>query len=300
MTLKQLEAFYWAATCASFQLAAQRVHLSTSSLSKRLAELEDSLGVQLFDRTAHRAQLTEAGERLLPRAAALLQAAQETRSSVGGSSDITGRCHFGVGELSALTWLPQAVAHVSHTHSRLRLEPHVNVGEALVERLRSGELDCAVIAGGSTQHGAIASVPVGEARFAWVASPALVPDATGVSAALLERCALVTLPGGAGTSRLLDDWLLAMGIAAPRRLTCNSWGAVAGLLIEGLGVGILPHGWARHLEERGDLRTLRARRALPPLTYTFQKRSNDDRQLLAAMLAAVRETVDFSRAPRLL
>ena len=33
MTLKQLEAFYWAATCASFALAAQRLQLSTSSLS---------------------------------------------------------------------------------------------------------------------------------------------------------------------------------------------------------------------------------------------------------------------------
>ena len=66
MTLKQLEAFYWAATCANFTTAAQRVHLSISSLSKRLTELEQSLGRTLFDRSGHRATLTEAGQALLP------------------------------------------------------------------------------------------------------------------------------------------------------------------------------------------------------------------------------------------
>ena len=64
MTLKQLEAFYWAATCRNFAVAAQRVNLSLSSLSKRIAELEASLGQTLFDRAGHRAVLTEAGERL--------------------------------------------------------------------------------------------------------------------------------------------------------------------------------------------------------------------------------------------
>ena len=53
MTLKQLEAFYWAATCASFAVAAERLHLSVSSLSKRIAELEDALGRPLFDRSGH-------------------------------------------------------------------------------------------------------------------------------------------------------------------------------------------------------------------------------------------------------
>ena len=61
MTLKQLEAFYWAATCVNFTVAAERVHLSVSSLSKRIAELEASLGVDLFDRSGRSAKLTAQG-----------------------------------------------------------------------------------------------------------------------------------------------------------------------------------------------------------------------------------------------
>lgn len=61
MTLKQLETFYWATTCINFAVAAKRINLSTSSLSKRISELETSLGLLLFDRSGHRAILTEAG-----------------------------------------------------------------------------------------------------------------------------------------------------------------------------------------------------------------------------------------------
>lgn len=300
MTLKQLEAFYWAATCASFSVAAERLYLSTSSLSKRLVELEVSLGVTLFDRSGQKAVLTEIGERFLPRASALLLAAEETRNSTESAPKIGGRCMFGVGELSALTWLPQLVGHVGQHFPDLRLEPHVNVGLALDERLRNGELDCAVIAGRSPHHGLISSETVGQAHFVWVAAPSLIGKSQNFSAKMLQDYPVVTLPGGAGTSRLLDEWLMTKNLDVQHRLTCNSWGAIAGLLIEGIGIGFLPEGWARLLSRRGDLRVLRASPELPPLTYTFQKRSNDERQLLVSMLAAVRASIDFSKAARLL
>ncbi len=299
MTLKQLEAFYWAATCANFAMAAKRLHLSTSSLSKRLVELEEALGVQLFDRSGHKAVLTEAGERFLPRASALLMAAEETRKSVAVNTGISGRCLFGVGEMSALTWLPRLVAHAAQRFPDLCLEPHVDIGRVLDERLRNGELDCAVIAGRSPDR-SISSHTIGEAHFVWTAAPVLVGKSSTFQDKLLQALPLVTLPAGAGTTRLLDEWLMARNIDVPQRLTCNSWGAIAGLLIEGIGVGFLPESWARALARRGDLRVLRASPALSPLTYTFQKRRNDERPLLAAMLAAVRASVDFATPPRLL
>lgn len=299
MTLKQLEAFYWAATCANFAMAAERLHLSTSSLSKRLVELEDSLGVRLFDRSGHKAALSEAGERFLPRASALLLAAEETRKSVGSDTKIAGRCLFGVGELSALTWLPHLVAHVGQHFPELRLEPHVDIGLALDERLRNGELDCAVIAGRSP-HGSILSHTIGQTHFVWAAAPALVGKASRFQEKLLQDHPVVTLPPGAGTTLILDEWLMAKNIDVPHLLTCNSWGAIAGLLIEGLGVGFLPETWARSLSRRGDLRVLDVTPALSSLKYTFRKRRNDERPLLAAMLAAVRASADFTTPPRLL
>lgn len=299
MTLKQLQAFYWAATCANFAQAAERLHLSTSSLSKRVTELEESLGVTLFDRSGHKAVLTAAGERLLPRAGALLIAADETRISIGDETKVSGRCVLGVGELSALTWLPRLMAYVRRHYPDVRLEPHVDLGHALEQRLRGGELDCAVIAGRSS-HGAVSSQTIGQMHFVWTAAPSLAAGATSFQDHWLEVEPVVTLPTGAGTTKILDEWLMGRNLDAPYRLTCNSWGAIAGLLTEGMGVGFLPEAWSQSLARRGDLLVLDATPPLPPLTYTFQKRRNDDRPILTAMYSAIRASVDFSAPVRLL
>lgn len=299
MTLKQLEAFYWAATCANFALAAQRLHLSTSSLSKRIAELEQSLDVLLFDRSTHRASLTESGQALLPHAAQLLQAAEETKRSVNKDKTVSGQCRLGVGELSALTWLPQLATYLRTALPLIRLELQVDIGSALQQQLLDGSLDCAVVAGRSS-HPSIASHTIGQAKFVWVAASHLSPSTGTVNEELLRMHPLVTLPPGAGTSIILDDWLMASDMDLAQRFTCNSWGAIAGLLMEGFGVGILPEGWAQSFERRGQLRMLSSSIALTPLTYTFQHRRNDDRSIISTMQAAVRNTVDFSTSPTLL
>lgn len=293
MTLKQLEAFYWAATCASFAVAAQRVHLSLSSLSKRIGELEDSLGEQLFDRTGHRAVLTDAGSRLVPRVRELLSAADQLRLDVGHRTGLRGTCRFGVGELTALTWLPRLVRRMQQEHPALAIEPYVNYGEILEQRVEAGELDFAVIAGRSSRS-TVASLPIAQARFVWCGATAVVGRARRLTPALLARWSLVTLPAGAGTTRIVGDWLDAQQAEVAQRITCNHWGAVAGMLVEGVGVGLLPQGWAQALQRRGSLRQLRCDPDLAPLQYSFQWRRDDTRPLVAAMKQLTAHAADFS------
>ena len=88
MTLKQLEAFYWAAKLGTFAIAAQRLHITQSSLSKRLIELETDLGQQLFDRNGRRATLTMAGEILLEQAGSMLEFERNIRASQIGRAHV--------------------------------------------------------------------------------------------------------------------------------------------------------------------------------------------------------------------
>ena len=120
-----------------------------------------------------------------------------------------------------------------------------------------------------------------------------------MSPALLEHAALVTLPAGAGTTRILDDWLLAQGITAEQRLTCNHWGAIAGLLVEGMGIGFLPEGWAWALAQRGRLRILESNPPLAPLPYAFQWRRDNLRPLVPLLRELALQTADFSGASQL-
>lgn len=293
-SIKQLEAFWWAASCANFATAAQRVHLSVSSLSKRISELEVALGHQLFDRSGHRAVLTEDGQRLLPAALEVINAMAALNRALDSGPALVGTCRFGVGELSALTWLPAFVAAMRQAHPRLLLEPFVDVGGVLERRLADGELDFAVVAGRSSRS-ELLSQPVGTARFGWAAAPGLAGAARLGLPALLQRYPLVSLPQTAGTARLLDDWLSAHHATAPQRIASNSWGAVAGMLRLGVGVGILPLDWIKALQ----LRHLAPSQPLAPLRYTLQWRRGDTRSLLTTMQALVPAHVDFSVAPTL-
>lgn len=295
MTLKQLEAFYWAASSASFFIAADRLHVSQSSLSKRIAELETQLGKPLFDRSGHRAVLTEAGEQLLPLARRMLGLADEMRSLVAATgTGERGHCRFGVGELAALTWLPDLVAQSRALYPDLVLEPQVDLGSALEQRLESGELDFAVVAGYSPRS-TIASEAIAQVRFSWAAAPALVGAQRSVSARLLQETALITMPAAAGPTRMLEHWLAVNNLEAGRRLTCNNLAAIASLIAAGVGIGLFPNGWLQQMADRQAVVELRSRPALPPLEYTFQSRRDDSRPLLARMREVVGATVDFTK-----
>ncbi|AOI72304.1 LysR family transcriptional regulator [Burkholderia ubonensis] len=290
-TFKQLDAFYWAATSANFATAAQRLNLSISSLSKRINELEQATGRVLFDRSGHRAVLTEDGETLLPAAIRVLESVAALQDAFAQDKGLTGRLSFGVGELSALTWLPRFVAAVQKLHPQLKLEPYVDVGAVLEAKVDAGELDFAVIAGRSSR-GSILSQQVTEARFAWMASERLVGSARTLTPALLEQHPLVTLPAGAGTTHILDEWLLATGVNHARRITCNNWSALAGMMREGVGIGFLPADWAAAHTDAALVR-LASKPALSPLPYAFQWRRGDMRSLIPSMLALVRQHADF-------
>ncbi|MDR0225500.1 MAG: LysR family transcriptional regulator [Burkholderiaceae bacterium] len=299
MTLKQLEAFYWAATCLNFSVAADRVHVSVSSLSKRIAELEASLGVPLFDRSGRAAELTPQGQLLLPRIRELLHGAAELREAAGRSAGLQGRCRLGLGELSALTWLPRLVDRLATLHPDLQLEPYADIGQVLERRLVDGELDCAVIAGTSSRA-SLAFEQAAQAHFVWVASEAFLARAgTGLPQRLVREQLLISLPTGSGATRTLDDWLQRHGLAVERQLSCNSWGAVVGMVVDGLGFTYMPSQWALALQQRGALRVLPGGGTLAPLTYTVQWRRDDVRPLITEMRQVIQGVIDFP-APRCL
>nr|WP_214698750.1 hypothetical protein [Variovorax paradoxus] len=90
-------------------------------------ELEESIGVQLFDRSSKRAQLTEAGHRPVPLAGKILNLKDQFQSEVFPSASMAGVCRFGVSELVSLTWLPDFTRLVNEDHPALVLEPYVDL-----------------------------------------------------------------------------------------------------------------------------------------------------------------------------
>lgn len=82
MELSQLRIFAAVAETGSFTKAAKMLYVSHSTTSRGVAALEEELGVQLFDRDNRVFGLTEAGEKLLPRAKEILGLADEIENAI--------------------------------------------------------------------------------------------------------------------------------------------------------------------------------------------------------------------------
>jgi DNA-binding transcriptional LysR family regulator len=82
LSLEALEVLDAIARKGSFAAAAESLHRVPSAITYTVRRLEDDLGMQLFDRTGHRAELTEAGAELLREGRNLLRAAGELEARV--------------------------------------------------------------------------------------------------------------------------------------------------------------------------------------------------------------------------
>lgn len=293
MTLKQIEAFYWAANLGSFGIAAQRLHVTQSSLSKRIAELETSLGKQLFDRSSQRAQLTEAGQRLITLASRMLELKETIRLQADVSAELVGICRFGVSELAALTWLPAFVREARTEHPRLVLQPYVDLARNLEQQVARGELDFSV-APGPVEDPHVRGHTISQVEFSWIAAASRISPGAVLTASELERHPLITMTEGSGLTRTFNAWAAEQGLTMQRTVACNSLMAIVGLTLADVGISFLPTRYMQPWIDQGNLVAVRSIPPLPSLSYYFFHRMDDTRAIVQTMKQYVIRSADFS------
>jgi DNA-binding transcriptional LysR family regulator len=144
MDTQSLQAFLSVAETESFSLAAQRLHLTQPAVSKRIAQLEDSLNTQLFDRLPRKAILTPAGEALLPKAKHILSELIEIKTELANlTGDISGTLRIGTSHHIGLHHLPHLLRQFHQSYPQVKLAMQFLGSEAACEALAQGELDIA-------------------------------------------------------------------------------------------------------------------------------------------------------------
>lgn len=147
MELHQLRYFCAVADAGSFSRAAEQSHVSQPSLSQQILKLEDELGTRLFDRLGRSVRLTEAGQTFLPRARSVLRELEAARGDVVEQKDsIGGSVTIGVIPTVAPYFLPQRLASFSRKFPQVRLTVVEDITPVLLEQLRAGKIDLAILA----------------------------------------------------------------------------------------------------------------------------------------------------------
>lgn len=146
VTLRQLEYFVAAAETGSVTAAAGRVYLSQSAISTALAELEETLGVQLFIRHARGLTVTTVGRQILVESRQLLGHVDELHNSAQDlSGSFSGKLSIGCYSTLAPLLLPRVIDAFLTEHPGVDLDFAVGSHAELCDKLRDGTCDVALL-----------------------------------------------------------------------------------------------------------------------------------------------------------
>ena len=146
MEIRTLRYFLEVAREENMSKAAERLHLSQSTLSKQLKGLEEELGKKLFVRHSFSRELTDEGMLLRKRAEDLLSMADKITAEFSAMDDVVGgNIYFGCAESYQIRHLAKAIKHFKQQYPDFHY--HITSGdtEQVTEKLDKGILDFAVI-----------------------------------------------------------------------------------------------------------------------------------------------------------
>ncbi len=147
MELQQLRYFLAVARTSSFVKAAEETGVAQPSLSQQIKKLESELSVPLFDRLGRGVKLTRYGETLLPAAQEILRKATETEKLlIGLQRADQGKLTVGVIPTVLPYALARPMAKFLELYQGVEIEVRESTTEKLMEGLRAGQLDIAIVA----------------------------------------------------------------------------------------------------------------------------------------------------------
>ena len=250
MELRQLEYFVTVAEERNFTRAAAKVHVAQPGVSAQIRRLERELGQELLDRSGRTVRLTGAGEAVLPYARAALVAVEGARRAVDELAGLM-RGHVAVGMVTSHNVdLPGLLAEFHDDHPAVEITLTEAGSDQLIDGLRGGQLDVAIIAvGPAPPQDLDILVLVNEAIAAAVSPGHELARKSSMPLTGLRGHPLISLPPGTGIRAHLDHACAAAGFSPRIAFEAGAPPMLAQLAARGLGVAILPESLAYSRED---------------------------------------------------
>lgn len=159
-----LRAFVAIVDTGSFTAAADRIHITQSTISQQLARLEESVGQQLVDRSARPIRATASGERLIGYARRILMLEHEAQAALGdpaGASPI----RIGLPEDIVSIGMASIFRACTEANRSIRLDITTGLSRPLAKRYREGEFDIVVVKEDAASADCFATFPEALAWF---------------------------------------------------------------------------------------------------------------------------------------
>jgi DNA-binding transcriptional LysR family regulator len=237
-----------------------------SAVSQQLAALEREAGTALLDRSARRAELTDAGRRLAGHAERILAMVEEAETDLSAEAqEPAGRVVATAFASAAVAFAP-ALARSLRTHPKLTLVLRQSAAREGLRQVRSGEVDVAIVddwtsrlaeeieAGGSI----LTSYHLIRDQLVLVVPRAHAAADPGqqVDLRALRHESWLAAPTGEPSRQAVDRLLAAVGFTPPVLSEFEGMSTIVSLVARGLGIAILPRMAVAAAERRVAVRDL--------------------------------------------
>lgn len=146
MEIRVLRYFLTVVREESITKASEALHITQPTLSRQLAQMEEEIGVKLFDRGTRKIKLTNEGILLRRRAEEILQLVDKTEQElVEQEEQVEGKISIGCGETASVQLLPELMDSFRRTYPRVSFDIFTATADLVKEQMDKGLLDIGLL-----------------------------------------------------------------------------------------------------------------------------------------------------------
>jgi LysR family transcriptional activator of glutamate synthase operon len=242
MDLHQLRVFREAAKSGGFTRASETLHLSQSTISVHIKQLEDELGCSLFLRTKKRVYLNEAGQLLLQYVERIFQEIKNAEMAVQELNQLErGTIRLGSGATTVTYLLPQILGAYQRKYPHVELVVVTGSSEGLAQALHQQTLDLAVVMEPVLPALAIEIVPLLKEELVFVVRSAHpLASKRWLSVEDIAGVPFISFLRGSAMQNRVDEHFSQMGITPRIAMEMENVESIKALVRAGLGIAVLP------------------------------------------------------------
>lgn len=257
MYVKHLETFLTVARLLNFGEAARILSYSQSTISEQVHDLEEYLGVRLFERIGRKVFLTEQGRKLLPVAARMVRDGKELKSLFSDSEIVSGSLNIGSAETLCVFWLPPLLREYRILYPKVQINIKVGNCVDFPQWLQQNTIDVAFGLNDESAQQQLRQLELFRGETLFIASPDHELSAAPVlEIQNLEGQTLLLPEGYCGYPMDLKNLLEQEQVKANTIMEFGSLESIKQCVKNGLGVSLLPKIAVEEELKRGQLVSL--------------------------------------------
>ncbi|MEM9637116.1 MAG: LysR substrate-binding domain-containing protein [Pseudomonadota bacterium] len=221
----------------TFSAAADAVHVTHAAVSQQMRALEETWGIQLFDRSRRTPELTSLGRALVVKAREVVKAYDQMLPSVLGESGVSGDISLGALPTTLTTMVPSAISMLVEACPEVRVRLFPGLSNQLVSQLERGALDTAIISRPDLLPAGLEFLEIAEEPLQLLASRDIDSDDPFE---LLAQYPFIRFNRDAVVGHMIESWLQKKGIRVNEAMELDGLEAISSMVFAKLGVAIAP------------------------------------------------------------